>query len=169
MFELWLGWINKYICSSQEIKRRCEHYATNIVNRKKLLLKIIPLINLPLATENVKINLIRTMKYIATVIVIVVEYMVECDRWSIEVEGLWLTGDCVTKMGLSPYASEIHKDACTILSQNVISFFSHSVKPRVILQADRLMLENSEKATLNIKMPSNCLHDGLPNFQKSIC
>ena len=172
MFELRLGWINKNICSdrhSQEIKHRCEHYATNIGNRKKLLVKIIPLINLLLATENVKIGFIRTMKYIATVIVIVVEYMVECDRWSIEVEGLWLTGDCVTKMGLSPYASEIHKDACTILSQNVISFFSHSVKPRVILQADRLMLENSEKATLNIKMPSNCLHDGLPNFQKSIC
>ena len=78
------------------------------------------------------------MKYIETVIVIVVEYMVECDRWSIEVEGLWLTDDGVTKMGLSPYASEIHKDAYTT---------------RVLPQADRLILENSEKATLNIKMP----------------
>ena len=57
-------------------------------------------------------------------------------------------------MGLSPYALEIHKD---------------TYATKVLLQADWLILENSEKATLNIKMPSNCLHDGLPYFQKSIC
>ena len=50
---------------------------------------------------------------------------------------------------LSSYILEIPNDAYTTLSQSDWLFNTQSR----VLQADRLMLENNEKATLNINMP----------------
>ena len=48
---------------------------------------------------------------------------------------------------LSSYVLEIPNGAYTTLSQNLIAFSKR------VLQADWLILENDEKATLNISMP----------------
>ena len=53
---------------------------------------------------------------------------------------------------LSSFILEIPNDAYTTLSQSDWLFNTQSR----VLQADRLMLENNEKATLNINMPYFC-------------
>ena len=52
---------------------------------------------------------------------------------------------------LSSHVLEIPNDAYTTLSRNLIG--CSTLSQDLVEQADRLILENNEKATLNISMP----------------